>query len=228
MNFFLPSFFDHVNKMPRHILPSVESEAMHDDTAFLSTALLTLLVLMTTLEAFVLVVCTVYSWFKFPFSDFRWIDEEEENDDMLTGGVDAERTSSEINRNLQIRDSLVDKVLTDLDEQQECPICLNEFQYHEIVVTPKKDCGHTFHKKCLHQWLMSHSSCPCCREKLLETPPRTVKPMHDSGENHLSSIITSNNDETIPMSIAIPWTTPEARPSYVPIEEAWGFCLFLF
>jgi len=228
MNFFLPSFFDHVNKMPRHILPSVENDVMHDDTAFLSTALLTLLILMTTLEAFVLVVCTVYSWFKFPFSDFRWIDDEEENDDMLSEGHYSGKSSGEKDRHVQIRDSLVEKVWTELHEKQECPICLNEFQCNEIVVTPKKDCGHTFHKKCLHRWLMSQSSCPCCREKLLEAPPCIAKPTHGTDENHLSSMVTSTNDESIPLSIAMPWMTPEARSSYVPIEEAWGFCLFLF
>ncbi|KAL3944476.1 MAG: hypothetical protein SGBAC_001453 [Bacillariaceae sp.] len=135
MNFFLPSFFDHVNKMPRHILPGVAGDARHDDTAFLSTALLTLLVLMTTLEAVVLIVCTVYSWFKFPFSDFRWIDEEEENDDMLTAGAPSGKAGSEIDRHIQISDSLMEKVYTDLHEQQECPICLNEFQCNEVVLS---------------------------------------------------------------------------------------------
>jgi len=215
--------------MPRHIFPSVEGDAFHDDTAFLSTALLTLLILMTALEAVVLVVCTVYSWFKFPFSDFRWIDEEEENDDMLTAGGDSGKPSSKLDRHNQISNSLMEKVYTDFHETQECPICLNEFQFNEVVVTPKRECGHAFHKKCLHRWLMTQSSCPCCREKLLEAPTCERKHTNHSEENHsLSSMVTSTNDDNIPMSIAMPWTTPEARPSYVPIEEAWGFCLFLF
>lgn len=231
MNFFLPSFFDHVNKMPRHILPAVAGDARHDDTAFLSTALLTLLVLMTTVEAVALIVGTVYSWFKFPFSDFRWIDEEEENDDMLTAGAPSGKAGSEIDRHIQISDSLTEKVYTDLHEQQECPICLNEFQCNEVVVTPKRECGHTFHQKCIHRWLMTQTSCPCCREKLLEAPAceRKHHTPHAADENrHLSSMVTSTNGESLPMPIAMPWATPEARPSYVPLEEAWGFCLFLF
>ncbi|CAJ1935721.1 unnamed protein product [Cylindrotheca closterium] len=221
--------------MPRHILPGVDGDVLHDDTAFVSTALLTLLVLMTTLEAVVLIVCTVYGWFKFPFSDFRWIDEEEENDDMLTAGVDASgKAGKEVDRHVQIADSLMEKVVSDLHGQQECPICLNEFQCNEVVVTPKRECGHAFHNKCLHRWLMAQSSCPCCREKLLEAPvcerKHTHLQHHHSDENHLSSsmVTSSTNDGSIPMSMAMPWTTPEARPSYVPIEEAWGFCLFLF
>ncbi|VVB13310.1 unnamed protein product [Arabis nemorensis] len=49
----------------------------------------------------------------------------------------------------------------------ECLICLGEFVEGEKVrVLPK--CNHGFHVKCIDTWLLSHSSCPTCRQSLVE------------------------------------------------------------
>ncbi|XP_052184663.1 RING-H2 finger protein ATL74-like [Diospyros lotus] len=49
----------------------------------------------------------------------------------------------------------------------ECPICLGEFADGEQVrILPK--CNHGFHVKCIDTWLVCHSSCPTCRQQLLE------------------------------------------------------------
>ncbi|EEF30541.1 RING-H2 finger protein ATL74 [Ricinus communis] len=49
----------------------------------------------------------------------------------------------------------------------DCPICLGEFAEGEKVrVLPK--CNHGFHVKCIDKWILSHSSCPLCRQPLLE------------------------------------------------------------
>uniref|UniRef100_A0A5B7BKM0 RING-type E3 ubiquitin transferase n=1 Tax=Davidia involucrata TaxID=16924 RepID=A0A5B7BKM0_DAVIN len=51
----------------------------------------------------------------------------------------------------------------------DCPICLGEFTEGENVrVLPK--CHHGFHVRCIDIWLASHSSCPTCRQSLLEQP----------------------------------------------------------
>lgn len=51
----------------------------------------------------------------------------------------------------------------------DCPICLGEFMDGEKVrVLPK--CNHGFHVKCIDTWLLSHSSCPTCRQSLIEYP----------------------------------------------------------
>ncbi|XP_027367239.1 RING-H2 finger protein ATL74-like isoform X1 [Abrus precatorius] len=51
----------------------------------------------------------------------------------------------------------------------DCPICLGEFVDGEKVrVLPK--CNHRFHVRCIDTWLLSHSSCPTCRQSLLEQP----------------------------------------------------------
>ncbi|KAK9065985.1 hypothetical protein SSX86_015387 [Deinandra increscens subsp. villosa] len=49
----------------------------------------------------------------------------------------------------------------------DCPICLGEFSEGEKMrVLPK--CKHLFHVKCIDKWLVSHSSCPICRQLLFE------------------------------------------------------------
>lgn len=51
----------------------------------------------------------------------------------------------------------------------DCPICLGEFMDGEKVrVLPK--CNHGFHVTCIDTWFVSHSSCPTCRQCLLEHP----------------------------------------------------------
>lgn len=51
----------------------------------------------------------------------------------------------------------------------ECPICLGEFMNGDKVrILPK--CNHGFHVRCIDTWLLSHSSCPTCRQSLLDQP----------------------------------------------------------
>lgn len=55
----------------------------------------------------------------------------------------------------------------------DCPICLGEFtQGDKVRILPK--CNHSFHVKCIDTWLMSRSSCPTCRQPLLEHPTSTT------------------------------------------------------
>ncbi|XP_058731020.1 RING-H2 finger protein ATL78-like [Vicia villosa] len=50
----------------------------------------------------------------------------------------------------------------------ECVICLSEFAKGEKVrILPK--CNHGFHVRCIDKWLREHSSCPKCRQCLLQT-----------------------------------------------------------
>ncbi|XP_055817844.1 RING-H2 finger protein ATL78-like [Solanum dulcamara] len=55
----------------------------------------------------------------------------------------------------------------------ECVICLSEFRTGEkIKILPK--CNHGFHVNCIDKWLNSHSSCPTCRNCLIETRQKIV------------------------------------------------------
>ncbi|KAF8404416.1 hypothetical protein HHK36_009301 [Tetracentron sinense] len=55
----------------------------------------------------------------------------------------------------------------------ECVICLSEFcPGKRIRILPK--CNHGFHVRCIDKWLMSHSSCPTCRNCLIESCKKIV------------------------------------------------------
>ncbi|KAK3039893.1 hypothetical protein RJ639_028286 [Escallonia herrerae] len=51
----------------------------------------------------------------------------------------------------------------------DCAICLGDLIEGERVrILPR--CNHGFHVKCIDTWLVSHSSCPTCRQLLSEHP----------------------------------------------------------
>ncbi|XP_074295551.1 RING-H2 finger protein ATL78-like [Silene latifolia] len=55
----------------------------------------------------------------------------------------------------------------------DCVICLSEFKESEKVrILPK--CNHGFHVKCIDKWLGSHSSCPTCRQSLIDTCQKII------------------------------------------------------
>ncbi|KAG6602584.1 RING-H2 finger protein ATL72, partial [Cucurbita argyrosperma subsp. sororia] len=61
--------------------------------------------------------------------------------------------------------------------ETDCPICLGDFIVGEkIKVLPK--CNHEFHVRCIDTWLASHTSCPTCRQSLLEqqSNPQPAEP----------------------------------------------------
>ena len=45
-------------------------------------------------------------------------------------------------------------------EEDGCPICLNDIAPdEEVMVLP---CAHSFHTKCVSDWLKRKTLCPCC------------------------------------------------------------------
>ena len=53
----------------------------------------------------------------------------------------------------------------ELDCDDECPVCADEFQAGDQIVT-LPDCRHTFHAACVFQWLELQSNCPMCRSSI--------------------------------------------------------------
>ena len=54
---------------------------------------------------------------------------------------------------------------------QECIICTDNFCESDKVL--KTNCGHIFHKDCIHPWLTKEStSCPICRKEIIKGHPK--------------------------------------------------------
>ncbi|KAJ4715390.1 RING-H2 finger protein [Melia azedarach] len=67
----------------------------------------------------------------------------------------------------------------------ECVVCLSEFAAGERVrLLPK--CNHGFHVRCIDKWLSSHSSCPKCRNCLIETCEKIVGTQQSSSSTGIS------------------------------------------
>ncbi|KAI4374192.1 hypothetical protein MLD38_012212 [Melastoma candidum] len=61
----------------------------------------------------------------------------------------------------------------------ECVICLSEFCPGDRVrLLPR--CHHGFHPRCIDKWLSLHSSCPTCRQSLLETQQKIISGYDDN------------------------------------------------
>ncbi|XP_059662366.1 E3 ubiquitin-protein ligase At4g11680-like [Cornus florida] len=64
----------------------------------------------------------------------------------------------EVDTNLELGKSVVDK------ENPECCICLAKYREKEEI--RQLPCSHTFHLKCVDQWLRIISCCPLCKQEL--------------------------------------------------------------
>lgn len=78
--------------------------------------------------------------------------------------------------------------------QPECPICLDHFNKDNPAHVTR--CGHSFHKKCLQDWLRDNRECPLCRSILpLSEHPRLKIKVSYSPTGHLHV-----DDDGIPVS----------------------------
>mmetsp|Transcript_25115 Transcript_25115/g.61924 ORF Transcript_25115/g.61924 Transcript_25115/m.61924 type:complete len:379 (+) Transcript_25115:397-1533(+) len=66
-------------------------------------------------------------------------------------------------------DSAQDNPLSLRLQQQECSICLMEYEDGEkLTSSHNPKCPHAFHRECMQRWLISNSECPFCRKGFLE------------------------------------------------------------
>jgi len=75
------------------------------------------------------------------------------------------------------------------DDEDVCPICLDNFEIGDIVIFSRHNhssCSHVFHEDCLSQWLLEQreNECPICRACFISD--QTTDP---------SSVSTSDTDE---------------------------------
>merc|ERR1711933_583864 len=57
-------------------------------------------------------------------------------------------------------------ILKKIDDEPECSVCMCEFEKGEEM--GQLECGHTFHKECIVEWLQNEPSCPMCRVPMAE------------------------------------------------------------
>jgi len=73
-------------------------------------------------------------------------------------------------------------------QQPACPICNKKFQSGDMVCSSyNPNCGHTFHKQCMYNWLEYQNRCPVCNEAYLSYHPsqqQTTHPRSSSPPNH--------------------------------------------
>ncbi|KAF8406587.1 hypothetical protein HHK36_008675 [Tetracentron sinense] len=68
---------------------------------------------------------------------------------------------------------------------ENCAICLADITYGETVrVLPR--CKHMFHKDCIDQWLLRSSSCPVCRDCIIEQDVEPAANHRNNGDGNLS------------------------------------------
>lgn len=53
------------------------------------------------------------------------------------------------------------------DGDNNCPICLRDFDEDIDDVRRPITCSHSFHKACISDWLLQKDSCPLCRSTIL-------------------------------------------------------------
>jgi len=84
----------------------------------------------------------------------------------------------------------------------ECVICLLEFGGGERVrILPK--CNHGFHVKCIDKWLSSHSSCPTCRQSLVDTCQKIIGCDDHQASSSSSSLLSPSGGTQETTSIAV-------------------------
>ncbi|CAN6935225.1 unnamed protein product [Brassica oleracea] len=78
-------------------------------------------------------------------------------------------------------------------EGLECAICLSELvKGDKARLLPK--CSHSFHVECIDMWFQSHSTCPICRNAVLEASLKRIEQVSDNVSDALSQISSSSSD----------------------------------
>uniref|UniRef100_A0A914QE09 RING-type domain-containing protein n=1 Tax=Panagrolaimus davidi TaxID=227884 RepID=A0A914QE09_9BILA len=70
----------------------------------------------------------------------------------------------------------------------QCSICLSNLNMSNIYAISK--CGHTFHQKCIHQWIFSAKNCPSCRTNAI--PSDVIKLFIQ--ENNVETVIPKKEE----------------------------------
>lgn len=71
-------------------------------------------------------------------------------------------------------------------KENDCLICMEGFEVSQIAT--KLNCSHTFHDKCILDWLKVHNTCPVCRYEMV-----TDDPDYESRKNERRRVLRNYN-----------------------------------
>lgn len=69
---------------------------------------------------------------------------------------------------------------------ESCPICMEDIETQSYCAL--KPCGHKFHAKCIHKWLVQHGNCPVCRVETYQCQHGTLL---DHGHDVFMAVLKS-------------------------------------
>ena len=76
------------------------------------------------------------------------------------------------------------KLETDDQDEDQCSICISEYENGEAVLT--LPCNHKFHASCIKQWLEQSVKCPLCNREVTSEPSSV-------GSQHVTSTVPAND-----------------------------------
>lgn len=89
-----------------------------------------------------------------------------------------------------------DEALRRKRDDQECAVCLNEFEEDEkIRLIPF--CGHFFHVDCIDVWLQNNASCPVCRTSVTFNFDQVLDPIRLSSSTHDPNNFTGRDEDYV-------------------------------
>ena len=93
------------------------------------------------------------------------LEEEEDEDNMMPGGHRTRGPSisfpDAFRGHARRVSSGILRILKKIDAEPECAVCMDELEKGDAM--GQLECGHTFHKDCIVEWLGNEASCPMCR-----------------------------------------------------------------
>ena len=85
-------------------------------------------------------------------------------DDLFQLHQEEEDEENHIPASQAALESLKRHTITELEQDLQCPICLEKFNISEETL--QMPCKHCFHEECLKKWLSTDNTCPVCRQVL--------------------------------------------------------------
>lgn len=103
------------------------------------------------------------------------------------------RNAERINKSSTLKKELNTNTTNNLDEQTDCPICMEELGVTDNCTTK---CGHKFCSSCFVKSVMRKNNCPMCRAPLIDDDEYYWPIERYLGESYNENIATRNHSPT--------------------------------